>query len=108
MSDFRANLDVLLEQQIKVVLSNDSSLSLHRELLTFIMENTLIIIMSQSSCYLRHPGVEPRTKQFLKRELGSELVSEAHGIILTFGQKLDMKPLLHLLLRGQWVISSTP
>ena len=46
-----------------------------RALLWFIIENALMVLLSQASCYLRHPGVEERQKSFLKRELGSELVS---------------------------------
>ena len=41
----------------------------------FTMENALIVALSQACRYLRDPGLDPRVKQFLKRELGSELVS---------------------------------
>lgn len=41
----------------------------------FTMENALIIALSQACRYLRDPGLDLRVKQFLKRELGSELVS---------------------------------
>jgi len=44
-----------------------------RSLLWYIIDNTIIVIMSQASCYLRHPGIEARNKQFLRRELGSEM-----------------------------------
>lgn len=46
-----------------------------RSLLMFTMENALIVALSQACRYLRDPGLDPRVKQFLKRELGSELVS---------------------------------
>lgn len=39
------------------------------------MENALIVALSQACRYLRDPTLDPRVKQFLKRELGSELVS---------------------------------
>lgn len=46
-----------------------------RSLLMFTMENALIVALSQACRFLRDPGLDPRDKQFLKRELGSELVS---------------------------------
>ena len=46
-----------------------------RSHLWFIVENALVITLSQASCYLRHPNINEGGKQFLKRELGSELVS---------------------------------
>lgn len=39
------------------------------------MENALIVALSQACRYLRDPSLDPRVKQFLKRELGSELVT---------------------------------
>merc|ERR1712025_1405423 len=51
-----------------------------RALLWFIIENALMVLLSQASCYLRHPGVEERQKSFLKRELGSELGTFLHGV----------------------------
>ena len=41
----------------------------------FTMENALIVALSQACRFLRDPTLDPRVKQFLKRELGSELVS---------------------------------
>jgi len=35
----------------------------------------LVVTLSQASCYLRHPNIDEGGKQFLKRELGGELVS---------------------------------
>ena len=46
-----------------------------RYLLMFTMENALVVALSQACRYLRDPTLDPRVKQFLKRELGSELVS---------------------------------
>ncbi|KAK3743945.1 hypothetical protein QZH41_020284 [Actinostola sp. cb2023] len=47
--------------------------TLPRSLLMFAMENAMVLVLSQASRYLRDPGVDPRVKQLLKRELGSEL-----------------------------------
>lgn len=49
----------------------------------FTMENALIIALSQACRYLRDPGLDPRVKQFLKRELGSELVSFGIAIMVS-------------------------
>ena len=46
-----------------------------RKILSYTMDNSLIIMMSEASCFLRNPEVEVRSKQFVKRELGSEIVS---------------------------------
>jgi len=51
------------------------SVFIPRSLLMFTMENALIVALSQACRYLRDPSLDPRIKQFLKRELGSELVS---------------------------------
>ena len=48
---------------------------LYRQLLQFVMENCLTLAMTQACRYLREPSLPPRDKQFLKRELGTELVS---------------------------------
>ena len=39
------------------------------------MENCLTLAMTQACRYLREPSLPPRDKQFLKRELGTEMVS---------------------------------
>ena len=46
-----------------------------RALLQFVMENCLTLAMTQACRYLREPSLPQRDKQFLKRELGTELVS---------------------------------
>ncbi|XP_057314860.1 nucleoporin NUP188-like [Hydractinia symbiolongicarpus] len=51
-----------------------------RSILWFIIDNALIVLISQASCYLRHPSIEARQKQFLKRELGSELSNFLHAV----------------------------
>lgn len=53
-----------------------------RSLLMFTMENALIVALSQACRYLRDPALDPRVKQFLKRELGSELVSIGSTIMV--------------------------
>lgn len=40
----------------------------------FLMENSLVLIMSQSMRYLRDINLSQRDKQLLKRELSAELV----------------------------------
>lgn len=45
-----------------------------RSSLWFIVENALVVTLSQASCYLRHQNIDEGGKQFLKRELGMELV----------------------------------
>ena len=40
----------------------------------FLMENSLLLVMSQTMRYLRDPQMNQREKQLLKRELGAELV----------------------------------
>lgn len=54
--------------------------SLPRSLLMFTMENALIVALSQACRYLRDPTLDPRVKQFLKRELGSELDNFLNGL----------------------------
>ncbi|XP_066919119.1 nucleoporin NUP188-like [Clytia hemisphaerica] len=51
-----------------------------RSHLWFIVENSLIVTISQASCYLRHPNINEGGKQFLKRELGSELTNIRHAV----------------------------
>ncbi|XP_065061464.1 nucleoporin NUP188-like [Rhopilema esculentum] len=51
-----------------------------RNILNFVIENSVVIIMSEASFYLRHQTINPRTKQFMKRELGSELKNLLHSI----------------------------
>nr|KAG5705744.1 hypothetical protein BaRGS_027403 [Batillaria attramentaria] len=46
----------------------------NRSLLLFVMENCLTLAMTQAVRYLREPSLPQRDKQFLKRELGTELV----------------------------------
>lgn len=58
--------------------------SLPRSLLIFTMENALIVALSQACRYLRDPGLDPRVKQFLKRELGSELGNFLGGLFRHF------------------------
>jgi len=50
----------------------------------FTMENALIVALSQACRYLRDPGLDPRVKQFLKRELGSELGNFLGGLFRHF------------------------
>ena len=42
----------------------------------FVLENSLLVTMSQAVRYLKDPNLSLRDKQLLKRELGSELVSD--------------------------------
>ncbi|KAK7095521.1 nucleoporin NUP188-like [Littorina saxatilis] len=46
-----------------------------KALLQFVMENCLTLAMTQACRYLREPSLPPRDKQFLKRELSTELNS---------------------------------
>ncbi|XP_005100205.2 nucleoporin NUP188 homolog [Aplysia californica] len=46
-----------------------------RPVIHFALENSLDILMSQACRYLRDPNLVPRDRQFLKRELGTELNS---------------------------------
>ncbi|CAH3134960.1 unnamed protein product [Pocillopora meandrina] len=61
--------------------------SLPRSLLMFTMENALIIALSQACRYLRDPGLDLRVKQFLKRELGSELGNFLGGLFRHFARR---------------------
>ena len=45
-----------------------------RPLVMFVMENALVLILSQSMRHLRDSTLSQRDKQLLKRELGAELV----------------------------------
>ena len=47
----------------------------------FAVENTVVLALSQASRYLRDPTVDPRVKQLLKRELGSELVNSLYVFV---------------------------
>jgi len=51
-----------------------------RSQLWFLIDNVLIVLISQASCYLRHPKVDEREKQFLKRELGTELSNFIYAV----------------------------
>ena len=42
--------------------------------MTFVMENALMLIMTQVMRCIRDPNLSQRDKQLLKRELGAELV----------------------------------
>ena len=46
-----------------------------RELVVFVLENALNVIMSQAVHNLRNPQLSTRDKQLVKRELSAELVS---------------------------------
>lgn len=58
------------------------SVSLHRSLLMFTMENCFYLLISQAVRYLRDPAVHPRDKQRMKQELSSELVSNSYRPLL--------------------------
>lgn len=40
----------------------------------FVIENCFRLVLTEAAIYLRNPGVDPRVKRLLKRELSSELV----------------------------------
>ena len=40
----------------------------------YVLENCLMLVMSQAVLYLRIPSLSSRDKQLIKRELGAELV----------------------------------
>ena len=71
----------------------------------FILENALYIIMSQACRHLRDVELSPRDKQFLKRELGAELVSSCV-------KYTPQDPLGHVILNTShrifWIMSNTP
>ena len=72
----RALLQFVMENCLTVVTAV-CNYDLHvyiRALLQFVMENCLTVAMSQACRYLREPSLPQRDKQFLKRELGTELV----------------------------------
>lgn len=48
--------------------------------LWFIIENAIVVLMSQASCYLRHPRLDPRNKEFLRRELNGELTNFLYAV----------------------------
>ncbi|XP_048580591.1 nucleoporin NUP188 isoform X2 [Nematostella vectensis] len=54
--------------------------TLPKNLLMFAMETALVLALSQATRYLRDPSVDPRVKQLLKRELGSELSTFLGGL----------------------------
>ncbi|KAK2190357.1 hypothetical protein NP493_83g05006 [Ridgeia piscesae] len=49
--------------------------SVRRELVVFVLENALYVIMSQAVLYLREPQLSSRDKQLVRRELSAELDS---------------------------------
>ena len=51
-----------------------ADMPIRRSVVMFVLENALYLIMSQAMRYLREPGMSPREKQLLKRELSAELV----------------------------------
>ena len=53
-----------------------------------------MVTLSQASCYLRHPNIDEGGKQFLKRELGSELVSAVFIIMQEMEQDIYILQLL--------------
>ncbi|XP_074655526.1 nucleoporin NUP188-like [Tubulanus polymorphus] len=62
--------------------NNNHDLSpITRTLLMFVLENALVVIMSQAIKYLKDGTQSPREKQFLKRELGTELNSFLQSFI---------------------------
>ena len=52
------------------------SFALFRSSVNFIMDNSIILVLSQALLYLKDPRVEQANKQLLKRKLASELVSD--------------------------------
>jgi len=48
----------------------------------FVMENALMLIMSQVMRCIRDPNLSQRDKQLLKRELGAELVPTLYHFIV--------------------------
>ncbi|KAK7495801.1 hypothetical protein BaRGS_00013021 [Batillaria attramentaria] len=56
-------------------LASGSEHQVPKSLLLFVMENCLTLAMTQAVRYLREPSLPQRDKQFLKRELGTELNS---------------------------------
>lgn len=59
----------------KPILTDSSSSPISRPVVMFLMENSLVLIMSQSMRYLRDINLSQRDKQLLKRELSAELNS---------------------------------
>jgi len=51
-----------------------SMLRCYRPLVLFVMENALMLMMTQVMRCIRDPNLSQRDKQLLKRELGAELV----------------------------------
>ena len=41
----------------------------------YVLENVLLLAMSQAVRYLKHPAYAPRDKQLLRRELATDLVN---------------------------------
>lgn len=57
----------------------------YRHLVLFVLENSLLLIMSQACRYLKEPTLSARDKQLLKRELGADLVSRnGNDVIVSF------------------------
>lgn len=54
----------------------------------YILENSMIILLSQSNVALSHPGVSPRDKQVIRRDLAAEL----HSINITVNRYLRKGP----------------
>ena len=69
LKDLTENVNLML------ALSSDAVSVYFRSMLTFVLENSLLVIMSQAVRYLKDPALSLRDKQLLKRELGAELVS---------------------------------
>nr|XP_047145984.1 nucleoporin NUP188 [Hydra vulgaris] len=51
-----------------------------KSLLWYIIDNSLIVILSQACCYLRMSSVDERSKHFLRRELGTELSNFLYAV----------------------------
>lgn len=57
------------------------------------MEISLVIMMSEASCVLRNSAEDLRTKQIMKRELGSEIVSNILIFVLIQSISAVVNPL---------------
>ena len=60
---------------IAITLNNYLIWQLHRVQLFWLMEQVVLLLLSQAVRYLIDPTVDGRDKQLLKRELSSEMVS---------------------------------
>ncbi|CAH1785634.1 unnamed protein product, partial [Owenia fusiformis] len=72
---FLQKLEPRLGSPVKSPASLTEPISIPKPIVMFVLENSLVLMMSQACRYLKEPHLSPRDKQLLKRELGAELNS---------------------------------